>query len=416
MNSEMPTKLNADSCSALVSPDKLSVKANKNNSYQSVQSNKPVPMNIGPEYYFEMRVKNGGSMDRAAIGYTPEGFDLSNFVGYSLEPHSVGYHGDDGKIFHGRHGSELVSTKFTTNDIVGAGMNYTSNEFFFTVKVNFGHKPFVYDIKTSYPCPYNHHRPEIDDTKPSSSDNESWKKLMEKNESLLMKSLEEKEKEVASLKAVIKTLTDNFAEVGQAIHPSRHIRVLPPGIHVYEYEGDLQNVSDTIHGYHWKHAHSISSVSSQTLEVHGVKFTVFMHQFDRLISGLTLTGKDGITAIRLMVNRNGVCFVNVSEDEWVRANDGLFSWAKHGVKIPEPRGSETSDVLGMVNGAVSELLSLRERSKKLMEENDKLVKENEKLKEETVSFLEEVASLKSVLKEKEEVVESIKVALNALVN
>ncbi|CAN1235476.1 hypothetical protein LINPERPRIM_LOCUS4517 [Linum perenne] len=134
MNSEMPSKLNAGSSSVVVSPDKLSVKAT---TVQSVQSNKPIPVNFVLLYYFEMQV-------------------------------------------------------------------------------NFGHKPFAYDTELRYPgfyCTKVDNNGIIDDDSQSSSmKEESWKSLMKKSESMLRKSIEEKEEEVASLKEAMKALTENFGK------------------------------------------------------------------------------------------------------------------------------------------------------------------------------------------------------------
>ncbi|CAN1235473.1 Ran-binding protein M homolog [Linum perenne] len=85
-NLEMPTKLGAASRYAVVSPDKLSVKythVSKNNNIDvgAVQANKPVPVSGTSVYYFEMRVKNAGNKGCIAIGFTPEGYDLTREPG-----------------------------------------------------------------------------------------------------------------------------------------------------------------------------------------------------------------------------------------------------------------------------------------------------------------------------------------------
>ncbi|CAN1731381.1 Ran-binding protein M homolog [Linum perenne] len=233
---EIPTKLKLASKFAVISPDKLSVKGNTTLpiTVGSVQSNKPVSVHIGSEYYFEMWVKNAGSKTEAAIGFTVEGYRLSKHIGFDAD--SVGYYGHPGKLYG--EGSSEIGSKFTTNDIVGAGINYTSNEFFFTkngelvgtlskkiddplfptilvygldeeLEVNFGHKPFVYDIETRYRCLYWDY-PVNDDSLLSLTKDGSLKKLMKISESMFRKSIEEKEKEVASLKIVMKALNDNL--------------------------------------------------------------------------------------------------------------------------------------------------------------------------------------------------------------
>ncbi|CAN1176323.1 Ran-binding protein M homolog [Linum perenne] len=226
---EMPTKLKTASSHAVVSPDKLSV------TYAdipcsrvgAVQANNPVCVE---QYYFEMKVKNCFNSQTnclASIGFTPEGFDLSTHLG--CKKHSVGYHGDDGFIYVGGvKSTRNIGAKFTTDDIVGAGLNYASKEFYFTkngevvgtvsmeindplfptvavygpneVKVNFGYKSFVYNTKVARDyCPYCR---QVNIGSQSESESESyttyeksWNKLMEEKVKLMEKLVEQKEKE-----------------------------------------------------------------------------------------------------------------------------------------------------------------------------------------------------------------------------
>ncbi|CAN1234101.1 Ran-binding protein M homolog, partial [Linum perenne] len=205
---------------AVVSPDKLSV------TYAdipcsrvgAVQANNPVCVE---QCYFEMKVKNCFNSQTnclAWIGFAPEGFDLSTHLG--CKKCSVGYHGDDGFIYVGGvKSTRNIGAKFTTDDIVGVGLNYASNEFFFTkngevvgtvsmeinddalfptvavygpndrVKVNFGYKSFVYNTK------------ELMEEKVK-----LMEKLVEQKEKeveMKEKLLKEKEKELDSLKAAV---------------------------------------------------------------------------------------------------------------------------------------------------------------------------------------------------------------------
>ncbi|CAN1731375.1 Ran-binding protein M homolog [Linum perenne] len=98
-----------------------------------------------------MQVKNGGSNTQASIGYTLKG--------------------KNGKLV-GIVSKKIDGPLFPTISVFGSDEE---------VKVNFGHKPFAYDTELRYP-------------------EESWKSLMKKSESMLRKSIEEKEEEVASLK------------------------------------------------------------------------------------------------------------------------------------------------------------------------------------------------------------------------
>jgi len=61
-------------------------------------------------------------------------FSLSNlsFVLSSWESNSCGYHGDDGQLYVDQRKGQAFGPKFTSGDIIGAGINYLSQEFFFT--------------------------------------------------------------------------------------------------------------------------------------------------------------------------------------------------------------------------------------------------------------------------------------------
>jgi hypothetical protein len=92
------------------------------------------------------------------------------------ESNSCGYHGDDGYLYRGQGKGEPFGPKFTSGDTIGAGINYLSQEFFFTkngslvgafpkdikgplyptvavhsqgeeLTVNFGKEPFCFDIE-----------------------------------------------------------------------------------------------------------------------------------------------------------------------------------------------------------------------------------------------------------------------------
>lgn len=48
------------------------------------------------------------------------------------ELNTCGYHGEDGLIYLGKRQGEAFGPTYTTGDIVGGGINYDSQEFFFT--------------------------------------------------------------------------------------------------------------------------------------------------------------------------------------------------------------------------------------------------------------------------------------------
>ncbi|KAG6752236.1 hypothetical protein POTOM_044457 [Populus tomentosa] len=179
-----PTELNTVKGSGgflVVSIDKLSVKYTSVNLHGHdvgvIQADRPAPEKR-LVYYFEIHVKNAGARGQIAIGFTNHTFKMRRQPGW--EANSYGYHGDDGNLYRGPGTGEAFGPTFTTNDTVGAGINYASQEFFFTkngalvgavykdmkgllfptvavhsqneeIEVNFGKKPFAFDLKARYP-------------------------------------------------------------------------------------------------------------------------------------------------------------------------------------------------------------------------------------------------------------------------
>ncbi|KAJ6952475.1 ran-binding protein M [Populus alba x Populus x berolinensis] len=169
--------LNSSGGFLVVSTDKLSVKYPSVNLHGHdvgvIQADKPVP-DKRLVYYFEIFVKNAGAKGQIAIGFTNQGFKMRRQPGW--ETNSCGYHGDDGNLYNGLGKGETFGPTFTTNDTVGAGINYASQEFFFTkngavvggvykdikgplfptvavhsqneeIEVNFGQREFAFDLK-----------------------------------------------------------------------------------------------------------------------------------------------------------------------------------------------------------------------------------------------------------------------------
>lgn len=177
---EAPTELNTLNSSGgflVVSPDKLSVKYTSINLHGHdvgvVQANRPAPVRR-LVYYFEIFVKDAGTKGQIAIGFTTENFKMRRQPGW--EANSFGYHGDDGHLYRSQLKGDAFGPTYTTGDVVGGGINYASQEFFFTkngaevgrtckdikvplfptisvhsqneeVHVNFGQKPFAFDLK-----------------------------------------------------------------------------------------------------------------------------------------------------------------------------------------------------------------------------------------------------------------------------
>ncbi|KAJ6433625.1 hypothetical protein OIU84_017342 [Salix udensis] len=175
-----PTELNAVKSSGgflMVSSDKLRVKYTNVNLHGHnvgvIQADRPAPEKR-LVYYFEIYVKNAGAKGQIAVGFTNHSFNMRRQPGW--EANSCGYHGDDGNLYRGSGTGEAFGPAFTTNDTVGAGINYASQEFFFTkngavvgavykdikglliptvavhsqneeIEVNFGKKSFAFDLK-----------------------------------------------------------------------------------------------------------------------------------------------------------------------------------------------------------------------------------------------------------------------------
>ncbi|KAK8597303.1 hypothetical protein V6N12_065774 [Hibiscus sabdariffa] len=179
---EAPKELNTINSSGgflVVAPDKLSVRYTNvslhGHDVGVVQANKPAPVKR-LLYYFEIYVKDAGAKGQIAIGFTNEGFKMRRQPGWEIN--SCGYHGDDGLLYRGQGKGDAFGPTYTAGDTVGGGINYVSQEFFFTkngllvgtvckekemkghlfptiavhsqneeVHVNFGQKKFAFDLK-----------------------------------------------------------------------------------------------------------------------------------------------------------------------------------------------------------------------------------------------------------------------------
>lgn len=175
-----PSELNTVNSSglfAVVSTDKLSIKYPGSNHHGHdvgvVQADCPAPTRRAV-YFFEMVVRNAGLKGQTSIGFTTDGFKMRRQPGW--ESNSCGYHGDDGQLYRGQGKGESFGPKFTSGDTIGAGINYLTQEFFFTkngdlvgsfpkeikgplyptiavhsegeeLTVNFGKEPFCFDLE-----------------------------------------------------------------------------------------------------------------------------------------------------------------------------------------------------------------------------------------------------------------------------
>ncbi|KZS90271.1 SPRY-domain-containing protein [Sistotremastrum niveocremeum HHB9708] len=125
-------------------------------------------------YYYEVLILDKGTKGYISIGFSARDVRLTRLPGW--ESQSWGYHGDDGQVFTG--GSELpFGKKFTTGDVIGCGIDFTTHRAFYTkggvfinsvfndvgakaeifpsvglrsqgesIRANFGQEPFKFDI------------------------------------------------------------------------------------------------------------------------------------------------------------------------------------------------------------------------------------------------------------------------------
>ncbi|KAF9263120.1 SPRY-domain-containing protein [Marasmius fiardii PR-910] len=127
-------------------------------------------------YYYEVEIRSKGQKAHISIGFAGSDVRTSRLPGW--EPNSWGYHGDDGCSFAAEKNGTKYGPTFGVGDVIGCGVDFTTNRAFYTkngvnlgpvfenvgkgidlypsvglqhvgesVKVNFGHEPFRYDIE-----------------------------------------------------------------------------------------------------------------------------------------------------------------------------------------------------------------------------------------------------------------------------
>jgi hypothetical protein len=147
----------------------------------AIQGNGPARHPQRRYYYFEITIKDCGRMGRISIGFTGEYF--INYEHPGWESNSYGYHGDDGALYHEPlEADNDFGPKFSTDDIVGAGIDHLKQKIFFTkngelvghsipnevrgtlyptiglhsqgekVEVNFGQRKFKYNLDLNAKC------------------------------------------------------------------------------------------------------------------------------------------------------------------------------------------------------------------------------------------------------------------------
>ncbi|TGO30833.1 hypothetical protein BPAE_0003g01180 [Botrytis paeoniae] len=147
----------------------------RDNEASAIRSDHPMPPQCGI-YYFEVTILSRKREDSSiGIGFSTKKIPLSRLPGW--EPDSWAYHGDDGHGYAGASVGKAYGPSFSTEDVIGCGVNFSTGAAFFTkngdhlgiafqdvtgrgelfpsvgmkkpgehIRVNFGQSPFVYNI------------------------------------------------------------------------------------------------------------------------------------------------------------------------------------------------------------------------------------------------------------------------------
>lgn len=95
----------------------------------SIRSDCPIPKEVGL-YYFEVTVLSRGKDGLIGIGFSGRGTTLARLPGWESE--SWAYHGDDGYAFSGSANGKAYGPRFSSQDVVGCGINFRTGTAFFT--------------------------------------------------------------------------------------------------------------------------------------------------------------------------------------------------------------------------------------------------------------------------------------------
>lgn len=99
------------------------------NDAASVRTPYPIPAACGL-YYFEVKIISKGRDGYMGIGLTAQNFKSNRLPGWDKQ--SYGYHGDDGNSFSSSGNGKSYGPTFTTDDIIGCGVNLVTNTCFYT--------------------------------------------------------------------------------------------------------------------------------------------------------------------------------------------------------------------------------------------------------------------------------------------
>lgn len=95
----------------------------------AARTDHPMPSECGI-YYYEVTIVQKGKDGMIGVGFSGSKASLEKLPGW--EPDSWAYHGDDGMSFCCQSTGRAYAEQFTTGDIIGCGVDFTSNQAFFT--------------------------------------------------------------------------------------------------------------------------------------------------------------------------------------------------------------------------------------------------------------------------------------------
>ena len=95
----------------------------------AARTDHPMPPECGI-YYYEATIVQKGKGGMIGVGFSGSKASLERLPGW--EPDSWAYHGDDGMSFSCQSTGKPYAEQFTTGDIVGCGVDFTTNQAFFT--------------------------------------------------------------------------------------------------------------------------------------------------------------------------------------------------------------------------------------------------------------------------------------------
>jgi hypothetical protein len=100
-----------------------------NDEAAAVRADFPMPRECGL-YYYEVTILSKSRDGMIGIGLSTKKTVLNRLPGWDNE--SWAYHGDDGFVFAASQSGKAYGPRFTTQDVVGCGVNFRKSECFFT--------------------------------------------------------------------------------------------------------------------------------------------------------------------------------------------------------------------------------------------------------------------------------------------